>query len=75
MGGESDMSEAFRIMENSDADRRLLLKLQHRLLQTPPQSQDLPQQTDDRIPAMIFALAPMTLAFFYLIVLSFFLFR
>ena len=69
------MSEAFRIMESSDADRRLLLKLQHRLLQTPPAQQDLPQQTEDRFPALIFALAPMTLAFFYLIVLSFLLYR
>ena len=51
------MSEAFRIMESSDADRRLLLKLQHRLLQTPPAQQDLPQQMEDRFPALIFALA------------------
>ncbi len=69
------MSQAFTILESRDADRRLLLKLQHRVLQTPSPSESVPPQVEDRLPAIIFALAPMTLAFFYLIVLSFILFR
>ena len=69
------MSEAFTVMKTGDADRRLLLKLQHRLLQTPPPAENAAVQNEERMTAMVFALAPMTLAFFYLIVLSFFLFR
>lgn len=30
------MREAVTVLKTGDADRRLLLKLQHRLLQTPP---------------------------------------
>lgn len=69
------MAEAFTVLETRDADRRLLLKLQHRLLRTLPPAEETVPEGDDRLPALIFALAPMTLAFFYLIVLSFFLFR
>lgn len=69
------MSEAFTVLKTGDADRRLLLKLQHRLLQTPPPAENVPAQSEDRLMAMVFALAPMTLAFFYLIILSFILFR
>ena len=69
------MSEAFTVLQTGDADRRLLLKLQHRLLRTPPPAEEPVFETEDRLPALIFSLAPMTLAFFYLIVLSFFLFR
>lgn len=69
------MSEAYTVLKTGDADRRLLLKLQHRLLQTPPPAEHAALQPDDRLTAMVFALAPMTLAFFYLIVLSLLLFR
>lgn len=69
------MSEDFTVMKMGDADRRLMLKLQHRLLQTPPPAENTGVQNEDRMTAMVFALAPMALAFFYLIVLSFFLFR
>ena len=69
------MSEAFTVLETRDADRRLLLKLQHRLLQTPPSAEHSAEQAEDRRLSLIFALAPMTLAFFYLIVLSVLLFR
>ena len=68
------MSEAFTVMKPGDADRRLLLKLQPRLLQTPPADHAMPQ-TEDRLTAMVFALAPMTLAFLYLMILSLILFR
>lgn len=69
------MSEAFTVLKTGDADRRLLLKLQHRLLQTPTPAENAEPQSEDRLTAMLFALAPMTLAFFYLIILSFILFR
>ena len=69
------MSEAFTVLKTGDADRRLLLKLQHRLLQSPPVAESSVPQEDDRLTAMVFALAPMTLAFLYLMILSFFLFR
>ncbi len=69
------MSEAFTVLKTGDADRRLLLKLQHRLLQTPPPAESAVPQGDDRLTTMVFALAPMTLAFLYLMILSFFLFR
>lgn len=69
------MSEAYTVLQTGDADRRLLLKLQHRLLQTPPPVRHTPEQPKDRLTMMVFALAPMALAFFYLMILSFFLFR
>lgn len=69
------MREAVTVMKTGDADRRLLLKLQHRLLQTPPAEEYAAPQQEDRVLSMVFALAPMSLAFLYLIVLSFFLFR
>ena len=69
------MSEAYTVLQTGDADRRLLLKLQHRLLQTPPPVRQAPEQSEDRLTAMVFALAPMALAFFYLMILSFILFR
>ena len=69
------MSEAFTVMNTGDADRRLLLKLQHRLLQTSPAADNAMPQTEDRLTAMVFALAPMTLAFLYLMILSLILFR
>ena len=69
------MREAVTVMKTGDADRRLLLKLQHRLLQTPPSAERAAEQAEDRRLSLIFALAPMTLAFFYLIVLSVLLFR
>ena len=68
------MREAVTVLKTGDADRRLLLKLQHRLLQTPPAKQ-APEQPEDRVTMMVFALAPMAFAFFYLMMLSFFLFR
>lgn len=69
------MSEAYTVLKTGDADRRLLLKLQHRLLQSSPNVENEAPQPEDRTTAMVFALAPMTLAFLYLIVLSFILFR
>lgn len=69
------MTEAVTVLKTGEADRRLLLKLQHRLLMTPSVRETAPPRSDDRALAMFFALAPMTLAFFYLIVLSVFLFR
>ena len=69
------MREAGTGLKTGDADRRLLLKLQHRLLQTPPAEEYAAPQQEDRVLSMVFALAPMSLAFLYLIVLSFFLFR
>ena len=69
------MREAVTVMKTGYADRRLLLKLQHRLLQTPPAEEYAAPQQEDRVLSMVFALAPMSLAFLYLIVLSFFLFR
>ena len=71
----SAMSEAFTVLKTGDADRRLLLKLQHRLLQTPPSEEYAAPQQEDRLLSVVFALAPMTLAFLYLMILSFFLFR
>ena len=69
------MSEPFTVLKTGDADRRLLLKLQHRLLQTPSPAENASARSEDRLMAAVFALAPMTLAFFYLIILSFILFR
>ena len=69
------MREAVTVMKTGDADRRLLLKLQHRLLQSPPVEEYAAPHQEDRVLSMVFALAPMSLAFLYLIVLSFFLFR
>lgn len=69
------MREAVTVLKTGDADRRLLLKLQHRLLQTPPAEEYAAPQQEDRVLSMVFALAPMSLAFLYLIVLSFFLLR
>ena len=69
------MREAVTVLKTGDADRRLLLKLQHRLLQTPPAEEYAAPQQEERVLSMVFALAPMSLAFLYLIVLSFFLFR
>lgn len=73
MGGLA-MSEPFTVLQTQEADRRLLMKLQYRLLRTPmPQNPALPE--GESVVSLAFALAPMTLAFIYLIVLSFFLFR
>ena len=69
------MSEAYTVLKTGDADRRLLLKLQHRLLQTPPAAENVAAGTEESVTSLVFALAPMTLAFLYLIVLSFILFR
>ena len=69
------MSEAYTVLKTGDADRRLLLKLQHRLLQTLPAAENVAAGTEESVTSLVFALAPMTLAFLYLIVLSFILFR
>ena len=69
------MSEAYTVLKTGDADRRLLLKLQHRLLQTPPAAENVAAGTEESVTSLVFALAPITLAFLYLIVLSFILFR
>lgn len=68
------MTEPFTVLETTPADRRLLLKLQHRLLGAAAQP-DAEAAPEDRRLALIFALAPMAFAFLYLSVLSFFLFR
>ncbi len=69
------MSDAYTVLNTGDADRRLLLKLQHRLLQTPLSEDHTSSQDEDRIMALAFGLAPMALAFLYLMILSFVLFR
>lgn len=68
------MSEQVEILRTPEADRRLLLKLQQRLLTTPvPES--APVTRADRRPELVLALAPMALAFLYLTVLTVLLFR
>ena len=69
------MSEPFTVLETSQADRRLLLKLQHRLLGTPPAPEPPEVQAENRRLSLLFALAPMAFAFLYLTVISVILFR
>ena len=68
------MNETVTVLNQSDADRRLLLKLHHRLLGTPPAAAcaDVPEH---RALALVASLAPMAFAFLYLMVLSVILFR
>ena len=68
------MSEPFTVLQTQEADRRLLMKLQYRLLRTPMPQNPAPPEGESAV-SLAFALAPVTLAFIYLIVLSFFLFR
>ena len=70
------MSESVTVLSQNEADRRLLLKLQHRLLRTAsePETQSAVQE-DDRLLALAFCLAPMGIAFFYLILFSIFVLR
>ncbi len=68
------MSEQVEILSTPEADRRLLLKLQQRLLTT-PNPEFAPVTRADRRPELVLALAPMALAFLYLTVLTVLLFR
>ena len=68
------MSEQVEILRTGEADRRLLMKLQQRLLTTAAPD-PAPVTREDRRLEMAFALVPMALAFLYLTVLMFFLFR
>ena len=70
------MSEPVMVLNQNEADRRLLLKLQHRLLRTASAPETPPAaQEDDRLLALAFCLAPMGLAFLYLILFSIFVLR
>ncbi len=70
------MSESVMVLNQNESDRRLLLKLQHRLLRTAsnPETQ-IAETEDDRLMALAFCLAPMGLAFLYLILFSIFVLR
>lgn len=68
------MNESVTILDSREMDRRLLLKLHHRLLGTMPAEECAADSEAHRF-ALIFSLAPMALAFLYLTILSFFLFR
>ena len=70
------MSDSVTVLNQNEADRRLLLKLQHRLLRTADAPETRTAETeDDRMLALAFALAPMGLAFLYLILFSIFVLR
>lgn len=70
------MPEPVMVLNQNEADRRLLLKLQHRLLRTASEPETSPAvQEDDRLLALAFCLAPMGLAFLYLILFSIFVLR
>lgn len=70
------MSESVTVLNQNEADRRLLLKLQHRLLRTAPVPEQQPLETeDDRMLALAFCFAPMGLAFLYLLLFSIFVLR
>ena len=70
------MSDSVVVLQQSEADRRLLLKLQHRLLRTPPEPEAQTLVTeDDRRLMLLLSLAPMGLAFLYLIFFSIFVLR
>lgn len=63
------------LQARSSADHRLLLKLYHRYLhETATPVYEAVPEPEDRILTLILALAPMVLAFFYLMVVSCFLF-
>ena len=63
------------MMQHREEDRRLLMKLQHRLLRTPEMEEIpiAPMQNDAYL--LIFALAPMAMAFLYLTIFSFVVLR
>lgn len=63
------------LQTRSAADHRLLLKLYHRYLhETAEPVYESAPEPEDRKLTLILALAPMVLAFFYLMVVSCFLF-
>ena len=68
------MNESVAVLDTREMDRRLLLKLHHRLLGTMPAEERAAESEQHRI-ALVVSLAPMALAFLYLTVLSFLLFR
>lgn len=70
------MSDPVLVLHQNEADRRLLLKLQHRLLRTAsePEPQTLVTEEDRRL-MLLLSLAPMGLAFLYLILFSIFVLR
>ena len=68
------MTESVSVLDSRELDRRLLLKLHHRLLNTTPQAERA-AESENHLFALVFSLAPMALAFLYLTVLSFLLFR
>lgn len=68
------MTESVAVLDSREMDRRLLLKLHHRLLGTLPAEERAAESEQNRL-ALIFSLAPMALAFLYLTVLSVLLFR
>ncbi len=68
------MSESVTVLNHNDEDRRLLMKLQHRLLRTPV-TESAPAEPDDQRLMLAFALAPMGMAFLYLILFSIFVLR
>lgn len=69
------MSESVMVLNQNEVDRRLLLKLQHRLLRTAAEPEPLPAAQEERMLALAFCLAPMGLAFLYLILFSIFVLR
>lgn len=69
------MSDSVSILKMEDADRRLLLKLQQRLLTTPQPFAQPAEHAESRRLELVFSLAPMVLAFLYLMVLTVFIFR
>ena len=68
------MPESVTVIRQNDEDRRLLMKLQHRLLRTPA-AESAPVAPEDQRLMLAFALAPMGLAFLYLILFSIFVLR
>lgn len=70
------MTDSVSILHMPDADRRLLLKLQHRLLTAAqPQAEHTAQAEENRRAELAVVLAPMAFAFLYLLVLSVIIFR
>lgn len=68
------MNESVTVLDSRELDRRLLLKLHHRLLGSAPAEERAAEEGDRRL-ALVFSLAPMAFAFLYLTFLSFLLFR
>ncbi len=68
------MTESVAVLDTREMDRRLLLKLHHRLLGTMPAEERAAESEHHRL-ALAASLAPMALAFLYLTVLSIVLFR